>query len=264
MSSPPASSPPPINKRRISLPPSHPSTSSKKPKIPRKNSHASKMPLSHPLRQTSFPPEEGRHTRSPSIASTVVRPGHHDSSRAGGGGETSAAGGAGKGDEEEEDDGREEDYGTSTVLADGSNGTFAEDDAEKRKLAILLDAFDPSQTHRYEAFRRANLNKAAVKKLANQVLSQSVTANVGTVICGFSKVFTGEIIELALSIQKSWGDTGPLLPDHLREAWRRYRAEMGGAVGFRGAVGGGNGNAAGAGPGVGGEGVGGGVGRLFR
>ena len=95
------------------------------------------------------------------------------------------------------------------------------------------------------------------------MLSQSVTANVGTVICGFSKVFTGEIIELALQIQRSWGDEGPLLPDHLREAWRRYRIEMQGAVGYRGAVGGGNPSATGGGPGVG-DTIGGGAGRLFR
>ena len=95
------------------------------------------------------------------------------------------------------------------------------------------------------------------------MLSQSVTQNVGTVICGFSKVYTGEIIELALQVQRSWGDEGPLLPDHLREAARRYRVEMHGAVGFRGAVGGGSSTATGGGAGVG-EAVGGGVGRLFR
>lgn len=103
----------------------------------------------------------------------------------------------------------------------------------------------------------------AIRQLANQVLNQSVTANVGTVICGFSKVFTGEIIELALQIQKAWGDEGPLLPDHLREAWRRYKIEMHGAIGFRGAIGGGSPAADGGGPGVG-SGLGGGVGRLFR
>lgn len=102
-----------------------------------------------------------------------------------------------------------------------------------------------------------------MKKLANSVLTQSVTANVGTVICGFSKVFTGEIIELALQIQKSWGDEGPLLPDHLREAWRRYKVERQGAVGFRGAVGGGQAAATGGGVGLG-DSIGGGVGRLFR
>ncbi|KAI5839565.1 hTAFII28-like protein conserved region-domain-containing protein [Morchella snyderi] len=258
MSSPPASSPPSTtpstsHKRRISLPPPGPPTSSKKPKLPtRKNSTLHTPTVNkhlHPLRQTSFPPEsEIDRRRSPSVL-------------AGTGGAASQT--ANNNNDEDEDDGRD-DYGTTTVLADGSAGGFAEDDAEKRKLAILLDSFDADQNRRYEAFRRSNLNKAAVKKLANQVLSQSVTANVGTVICGFSKVFTGEIIELALQIQRQWGDQGPLLPDHLREAARRYRVEMAGSVGFRGAVGGGSPSAAGAGPGAGGDGPGAGVGRLFR
>lgn len=109
-----------------------------------------------------------------------------------------------------------------------------------------------------------NDDEANGKQLANQVLSQSVTANVGTVISGFSKVFTGEIIELALKIQKSWGEEGPLMPDHLREAWRRYKIEMHGSIGYRGAIGGGGSPVAdGGGPGIG-SGIGGGVGRLFR
>lgn len=76
-------------------------------------------------------------------------------------------------------------------------------------------------------------------------------------------MFTGEIIELALQIQRQWGDEGPLLPDHLREAWRRYKIERQGAIGFRGAVGGGSPVANGGGPGLG-DTLGGGVGRLFR
>ncbi|KAI5780789.1 hTAFII28-like protein conserved region-domain-containing protein [Geopyxis carbonaria] len=266
MSSPPATSPPSSvttgnPKRRISLTVQQ-GPATKKPKHPpsRKNSSV------HPLRQTSFPPPESGtqylDPGSPSIASIASGLGgrnrENESVTANGGG----VGVGGATLEDEEDEGRD-DYGTETVLADGGLGGFEEDDAEKRKMAILLEAFDDEQNQRYEAFRRANLNKAAVKKLANQVLSQSVTQNVGTVICGFSKVFSGEIIELALQIQKVWGHDGPLQPDHLREAWRRYKIEMQGAVGFRGVVGGGSPGADGGGPGVG-AGLGGGVGRLFR
>lgn len=217
----------------------------------------------HPLRQTSFPPPE-LDPGSPAVSIVSqrrARSGNDDSTLISGIIGAGAAAAAAHADEEE-DEGKD-DYGTETVLADGSAGGFAEDDAEKRKLAILLEAFDDDQNQRYEAFRRANLNKAAVKRLANQVLSQSVTANVGTVIGGFSKVFTGEIIELALEIQKSWGHEGPLLPDHLREAWRRYRVEMHGAVGFKGPVGGGAATANCGGIGIG-QTLGGGVGRLFR
>lgn len=54
------------------------------------------------------------------------------------------------------------------------------------------------------------------------------------------------------------------MPDHLREAWRRYKIEMHGSIGYRGAIGGGGSPVAdGGGPGIG-SGIGGGVGRLFR
>jgi len=281
MSSPPALSPPgpsnynPSHKRRISLPVHQQGLSQKKPKTSAAGtptpgpSRKGSVVSQHPLRQTSFPPPVREHE---SVAGGSVR----------GGGAPSIVAGAGGGDDEEDEDAGRDDYGTETVLADGGTGGFAEDDEEKKRMAylpsppplsfplllltqhrILLEAFDTNQNARYESFRRANLNKAAVKKLANSVLSQSVTANVGTVICGFSKVFTGEIIEMALQIQRSWGDEGPLLPDHLREAWRRYRIERHGAMGYRGAVGGGSPVATGGGPGVG-DVIGGGVGRLFR
>jgi transcription initiation factor TFIID subunit 11 len=211
-----------------------PKTSTASSTLSRKNS------VSHPLRQTSFPAEEAHISQKSAVAATTTTAAADD-------------------DEDEEKD----DYGTETVLAQGGVGGFAEDDEEKKRMAILLEAFDEDQNNRYESFRRANLNKASVKKLANAVLSQSVTANVGTVICGFSKVFTGEIIELALKIQREWGDQGPLLPDHLREAWRRYKVERQGATGYRGAVGGGAPTATGGGPGLG-DVMGGGVGRLFR
>lgn len=96
-------------------------------------------------------------------------------------------------------------------------------------------------------------------QIANQVLSQSVTTNVGAVIGGFAKIYAIDIVTSALDIQKEWGHSGPLLPDHLREAARRYRVENQGAVGNRYN----GGTQAGPGPGPG-DAIGGGVTRLFR
>lgn len=76
-------------------------------------------------------------------------------------------------------------------------------------------------------------------------------------------MYAGEIVEKALDIQAERGDKGPLLPDHLREAVRRYRAEGAGAVGYRLNASGGPIGGAGGGPGVG-ELAGGGIGRMFR
>lgn len=90
--------------------------------------------------------------------------------------------------------------------------------------------------------------------MVNATVSQSVPQMVSTAVKAVSKLFAGEIIEMARTVQAEWiaagemqselptpppstaaaGETeeeidlkrGPLRPDHLREAWRRYR--MGG------------------------------------
>lgn len=253
----PGSPPPPSssssNKRRISLPNGSPAAKKHKPH--RKASTVG----SHPLRQTSFPPEEdpNRGERSPSVDSLVGD--EVAGRRRPAGGVAEAAEGQANHEEEDEED-RGDDYGTTSLLADGMLGGFGEDDERKQRLALLVEHFDDDQLSRYEAYRRSNLNKAAVKKITNQTLSQSVTANVGTVIGGFAKVYVCEIVQSALEIQNEWGDKGPLLPDHLREAARRYRMEKQGAVGNRYLGGMHNGP----GPGLGADTFGGGVTRLFR
>ncbi|RPA87339.1 TAFII28-domain-containing protein [Ascobolus immersus RN42] len=139
----------------------------------------------------------------------------------------------------------------------------AGDAEEKEAFRMLVDQFTPEQMHRYEAFRRGNLQKGSVKKLANQVLNQSITQSVATVIAGFTKIYIGEIVESALDIQEEWNQTGPLTPDHLREAVKRYRVESQGAVGSHVNGGGGmiGGDTGGPGPGAS---FGGGLGRMFR
>ena len=61
--------------------------------------------------------------------------------------------------------------------------------------------------------------------MANQILSQSVPQNIAIVISGFAKVFVGEIVEIARDVQTLQGVEGPLQPEHLREAWRLYKAK---------------------------------------
>ncbi|KAK9455531.1 hTAFII28-like protein conserved region-domain-containing protein, partial [Dipodascopsis uninucleata] len=104
------------------------------------------------------------------------------------------------------------------------------------QVKLLISSFTDDQMERYETFRRANINKAGVKKLANAVLNQSITNNVAIAIGGFSKVFLGEVIDRALDVQDRmdppdsldpYSPRPPLRPEHIREAWRLYKQETG-------------------------------------
>lgn len=79
-------------------------------------------------------------------------------------------------------------------------------------------------------------------QLIQQTLGQQVSQPVAQIVAGFSKVFVGEIIErggsealflccvdrqTARAVQTRKGETGPLSPDHLREAYVIYQHEFG-------------------------------------
>ncbi|KAK9366440.1 hTAFII28-like protein conserved region-domain-containing protein [Lipomyces kononenkoae] len=106
----------------------------------------------------------------------------------------------------------------------------------QEQIKTLISSFTDDQMDRYETFRRANISRGGVKKLANAVLNQSITNNVAVAISGFSKVFMGEVIERALDVQRRmdppdplnpYDPPTPLLPEHIREAWRLYKQETG-------------------------------------
>lgn len=69
-----------------------------------------------------------------------------------------------------------------------------------------MDAFNPLQSERYDLFKRAKLRKETLRRIVNHALSQSVPASVVTTINGFTKVFAGEIIEKARTVQAQWAD----------------------------------------------------------
>lgn len=102
-------------------------------------------------------------------------------------------------------------------------------DVERQRL--LMQAFDESQMARYEAFRRANVSKGSVKKLANAVLGQSIPAPVVTALCGLSKVFIGELVETARQVQhienrKSYYELKAIMEKEIEdEARNKYKKE---------------------------------------
>lgn len=69
-----------------------------------------------------------------------------------------------------------------------------------------MDAFSPLQSERYDLFKRAKLRKETLRRIVNHALSQSVPASVVTTMNGFTKVFAGEIIEKARTVQMQWAD----------------------------------------------------------
>ncbi|KAJ6256621.1 hypothetical protein Dda_8486 [Drechslerella dactyloides] len=252
----------PQNKRRISAnttasgasTPGGPSTKKSKvsggtPAMSRKTSMQASASKSHPLRQTSFPPENAeaaaRRRRSASVTSNATTSFTRGNSvdrvlaPPPGGGKDDAGGGTAAGGKggDDDGDGSDEDIGDDllTIMRVGDMEELEEQkEEEQRRLNILMDHFDSDQMARYEAYRRGTLQKSAVKKVANLVLGQSISANVASAIGGFSKIFAGEMVERAREIQKAWGDDkpgAPLLPEHIREAARRWRLENGKTAG---------------------------------
>ena len=212
-------------------------------------------------------------------------------------------GGDGNPDNEEDDEeDLEEDVDT---LLEGGRATEASKKQDKEHERILLQAMTPAQSDRYATYRRIRLRPQIVRRLVNQTLSQSVPQNVVIAVTSYSKAFTGELIDRALTVRDEWAaartrlpntehpnqllargltdayaykegakpkndhirdsglyynqvkknepyfvdvlketslqdrlkecDKGPLTPDHLREALRRYKRDRdGGGAGFAG------------------------------
>jgi transcription initiation factor TFIID subunit 11 len=158
----------------------------------------------------------------------------------------------------------DDDGGDDVNTLEGGKLTKAAMDAEKERKAMFSTHIHPAHAEIYEMWNRIHLKKEVVRRLANQTLSQSVPASVVTTINSYTKVFVGEIVDRARQVQSEWiaasetlptyeknteafgkdgegepkvreRDRGPLLPDHLREALRRYKHDRsGGTVGFTG------------------------------
>ncbi|CAI7605275.1 unnamed protein product [Penicillium glandicola] len=120
------------------------------------------------------------------------------------GGPSGGGGGGGGGDDADDydDDDEAELFGQQ----EGATDT----EAEKKNLAILVDAFNPMQSERYDLFKRAKLRKETLRRIVNHALSQSVPASVVTTVNGFTKVFAGEVIEMARTVQAQWAEAHDL------------------------------------------------------
>ncbi|KAJ5512445.1 Histone-fold [Penicillium fimorum] len=116
------------------------------------------------------------------------------------------SGGGGGGGVDDADDYDDDDEAELFGQQEGATDT----EAEKKNLAILVDAFNPMQSERYDLFKRAKLRKETLRRIVNHALSQSVPASVVTTVNGFTKVFAGEMIEMARTVQAQWAEAHDL------------------------------------------------------
>lgn len=89
---------------------------------------------------------------------------------------------------------------------------------------------------RYEAYRRAGLPKTTVKrvcvhsllqKFLQNVMGTSIQPSTAIVAAGAGKIFVGELTEKAKDIMEAQGESGPIEPRHIREAFRQYKEQTG-------------------------------------
>eukprot|EP01125_Pyxidicula_operculata_P000735 TRINITY_DN10687_c0_g1_i1.p1 TRINITY_DN10687_c0_g1~~TRINITY_DN10687_c0_g1_i1.p1 ORF type:complete len:252 (-),score=72.27 TRINITY_DN10687_c0_g1_i1:171-926(-) len=97
--------------------------------------------------------------------------------------------------------------------------------AKQVQQAKIIKQFTPEQTERFGAYKRSAFTKGAIKKYMNIVSGCKVNHNTVIVMAGITKIFVGEIIEAAKEIMDEYGETGPIRPEHLREAYQRVKVE---------------------------------------
>ncbi|ETN36805.1 uncharacterized protein HMPREF1541_09083 [Cyphellophora europaea CBS 101466] len=182
------------------------------------------------------------------------------------------------GDEDEDDDDEEVEV---EITADEKKREEEEDTRRADRERMLASAFNEEQRTRYTQYRSWKIEPKNVRRIINQVMSQSSVDRVVSTVSWTSKLFAGLLVEGARDVQKEWAEAydktreeekkwrraelerlllkreeggmgeqekvlvqrdierlkkeseeyipnphrGGLLPDHLREALRRYKAD---------------------------------------
>lgn len=119
----------------------------------------------------------------------------------------------------------------ATEILDDEEGEELDDEqlaesTAKENQYLLLQSMSAEQAERFDVFKRSGLNKAAIKRVAAQSDHQ-MSNGVAQLVAGVGKIFVGEIMAKARDVQYRRNETGPLTPEHLREAYRQYKQETG-------------------------------------
>ncbi|TPX50550.1 hypothetical protein SeMB42_g00673 [Synchytrium endobioticum] len=91
---------------------------------------------------------------------------------------------------------------------------------DPQTMSAIMASLSPDQMSRYEHFRRSKLPKNHVNKIVQNVLGQKPPASASFVVQSAGKLFIGDMVERALTVQAEMGDVGALQPKHLREAYQ--------------------------------------------
>ncbi|KXS21635.1 TAFII28-domain-containing protein [Gonapodya prolifera JEL478] len=103
-------------------------------------------------------------------------------------------------------------------------------DQQVRERTALYKNMTEDEWKRMETYRRTKIPDGIIKKIVSNSTGQTATKNVIIAISSAAKVFVGDIVDRAKEVQSDWADTGALRPDHLREAYRRYRKDQEGIM----------------------------------
>lgn len=135
----------------------------------------------------------------------------NDDARSTTGTQKGAASTTGKADEpEEEEEEDEEDAAGGRALLDESAALMEEADRRGKEFLLHMPEW---QLERHGTWKRAKLKTNNVRTLVNQTLSQSVPANVITVVAAYTKMFAGLIVEGARDVQAEWLAVAEKRPD---------------------------------------------------
>ncbi|KAJ3304278.1 transcription initiation factor TFIID subunit 11 [Kappamyces sp. JEL0829] len=97
----------------------------------------------------------------------------------------------------------------------------------REETKALLDTFDEETLSRYEVFRRAHLPKAAMRKVVSNLVGPiPASVAIGKAL-ELTRRFADQPLTVALEIMDERGESGPITPAHLREAFRRYQRKTG-------------------------------------
>lgn len=134
-----------------------------------------------------------------------------DDARSTTGTQKGAASTTGKADEaEEEDEEDEDDAAGGRALLDENAVLMEETDRRGKEFLLHMPEW---QLERHGTWKRSKLKSNTVRTLVNQTLSQSVPANVITVVQAYTKMFAGLIVEGARDVQAEWLAVAEKRPD---------------------------------------------------